>query len=72
MNDVDNDKSDLCSIMLNMEFFQGRDHLVVDELISAFVGAMKTTQTTTTNIICYMDMNRGIKKRLLEEILPPL
>lgn len=41
-------------------------------MISVFVGAMKTTQSTTTNLICYMDMNRHIKEKLLAEILPPL
>ena len=71
-NDSDNDKSDLMSILMDLEFYQGRDYLIVDEMISVFVWAMKTTQSTTTNLICYMDMNRHIKEKLLEEILPPL
>ena len=71
-NDSDNDKSDLMSILMDLEFYQGRDYLIVDEMISVFVGAMKTTQSTTTNLICYMDMNRHVKEKLLEEILPPL
>ena len=70
--DLDNDDSDLMSILMDLEFYQGRDYLIVDEMISVFVGAMKTTQSTTTNLICYMDMNRHIKNKLLEEILPPL
>lgn len=71
-DEIDNDKSDLMSILMSMEFYEGRDYLIVDEMISVFVGAMKTTQSTTTNLICYMDMNRQIKEKLLEEILPPL
>ncbi len=72
MNDADNDKSDLMSILMDLDFYKGRDYLIVDEMISVFVGAMKTTQSTTTNLICYMDMNRPIKEKLLKEILPPL
>ena len=71
-DDCDNDKSDLMSILMGLEFYQGRDYLIVDEMISVFVGAMKTTQSTTTNLICFMDMNRHVKEKLLAEILPPL
>jgi len=31
---------------------------------------MKTIQATTTNLICYMEMNPAIKQKLLQEFLP--
>jgi cytochrome P450 len=57
---------------MDVEIYQGRDDLIIDEMLSVFVGAIKTTQSTTTNLICYMDMNPHIKAKLLEEIRPPL
>ena len=60
------------SILMDVEIYQGRDDLIIDEMLSVFVGAIKTTQSTTTNLICYMDMNPHIKAKLLEEVRPPL
>lgn len=41
-------------------------------MLSVFVGAIKTTQSTTTNLISYMDINPLVKEKLLNEIRPPL
>lgn len=33
---------------------------------------MKTVQISTANTICYLDMYPEVKKKLLDEILPPV
>ena len=60
------------AILMSTKFYEGKDELIVDELLSTFVGGMKTVQSTTTNIICYMDKFPEIKKKLFDEILPPV
>lgn len=44
--------------------------MVVDELITFFTAGMKTVQASTANLICYLDLNREIKQKLLAEIIP--
>ena len=60
------------TILMDFEIYKGRDDLIIDEMLSVFVGAIKTTQSTTTNIISYMDVNPLVKEKLLNEIRPPL
>ncbi len=50
-NDHDDDKSDLMTILMDIEIYKGRDDLIIDEMLSVFVGAIKTTQSTTTKFI---------------------
>ena len=56
--------------MIGTEFFEGNDDLIIDELITFFLAGMKTIQASTTNLICYMELNPTIKSDLLAEILP--
>ena len=46
--------------------------MIIDELLTFFVAGMKTIQTTTTNLLCYLEMQPEIKARLMREILPPV
>jgi cytochrome P450 len=62
--------TDLLNILLESEFYKRNEACLVDELITFFVAGMKTVQHSTANLICYMDHNREIKKRLLDEIVP--
>lgn len=44
--------SDLMNILLETEFYQKNDDgLLIDEIITFFLAGMKTSQTTTTNLI---------------------
>lgn len=63
---------DLLSIMLEADLFQGNDELMKDEMFGIFLAGMKTIQTATTNLIYYVERDPEIKKKLLEEILPPV
>lgn len=58
--------------MTNLEFFAGNDEMIKDEIITFFLAGMKTIQVTTTNLIYYLTKYPEHKKRLLEEILPPV
>jgi cytochrome P450 len=62
----------LLSILINTDFFQGNDELIIDEIITFFLAGMKTIQISTTNLIYYLTKHPEIKKKLLSEILPPL
>jgi len=43
---------DLMAILMSTEFYNGKDELIVDMLITTFVGGVKTAQSSTTNLIC--------------------
>jgi cytochrome P450 len=64
------EQSDLLSILISTEFFKGNDAFVIDEMLTFFIAGMKTIQATTTNLICYLEMNPLCKARLMEEVLP--
>jgi cytochrome P450 len=65
-------QDDLLSILINTDFFQGNDELIIDEVITFFLAGMKTIQISTTNLIYYLTKHQDIKRKLLAEILPPL
>ncbi len=47
-------QEDLLSIMINTDFFQGNDELIIDEVMTFFLAGMKTIQISTTNLIYYL------------------
>ena len=47
-------QDDLLSILINTDFFQGNDELIIDEVITFFLAGMKTIQISTTNLIYYL------------------
>ena len=61
--------SDLMNILLETEFYQKNDDgLLIDEIITFFLAGMKTSQTTTTNLIYQLIKNPEVKSKLLNEI----
>ena len=61
------------SILLNTEFYQQNDdNYMIDEILTFFGAGMKTIQVSTTNLIYYLTKHSEIKKKLLNEILPPV
>lgn len=57
------------NILLETEFYQKNDdELLIDEIITFFLAGMKTSQTTTTNLIYQLIKNPDIKNKLLQEI----
>lgn len=72
MKNYSADQADLLSILIQNEFFESNDNLIVDELVTFFFAGMKTIQATTTNLIFHMEANPELKLKLLSEILPPV
>jgi len=62
------DTPDLLSILLQNEFYMNDDEKIIDEIFTLFLAGSKTVQTTTTNLVCYLDKNPKEKKILVEEI----
>jgi len=57
------------NILLETEFYQKNDDgLLIDEIITFFLAGMKTSQTTTTNLIYQLIKNPEVKSKLLNEI----
>lgn len=63
-------ESDLISIMIESEFFQGNDEQIIDEIVTFFLAGMKTIQITSTNLIYYLTKHQHYKEKLLKEIMP--
>ena len=57
MSNSQTDQADLLSILIQNEFFESNDNLIVDELVTFFFAGMKTIQATTTNLIFHMEAN---------------
>jgi cytochrome P450 len=57
-------------LLLTNEFYRDSEDLIIEEIITFFLAGFKTIQVTTANLICYLDQNKDVKKRLLDEILP--
>lgn len=70
--DKDSKEDDLLTILTTVDFFQGNDDLIIDEIITFFFAGMKTIQTSTTNLIYYLTKHQDIKAKLMKEILPPV
>jgi cytochrome P450 len=65
-------EGDLIQILIETDFFENSDELILDELITFFIAGMKTIQSTTTNLMLLLEMNPSSKKRLLDEIMPAI
>ena len=63
-------QTDLLNILLTDEFYSSHEAVLIDEIITFFVAGMKTVAIATANLICYMDHNPDVKKKLLDEIIP--
>ena len=64
--------SDLLSILLSSDVFNGEDELIKDEIVTFFLAGMKTIQVSSTNLIYYLHKHPEVKAKLLKEILPPV
>lgn len=64
------DVKDFLSILRTSDLYKNNIDKMIDELLTIFLAGSKTVQTSTTNLLCYMNMpkHKAIKERLLAEI----
>jgi len=62
------DSPDMLTILTKHEFFAGQEEKIIDEIVGLFAAGSKTVQTTTANLICYLEKHPQVKSKLQNEI----
>jgi len=58
----------MLTILTKHEFFAGQEEKIIDEIVGLFAAGSKTVQTTTANLICYLEKHPQVKSKLQNEI----